>query len=188
MDSYIQISKLNDFIFCPRSVYLKTIYDNFNTETYHSHYQTAGKIAHEAIDKGTYSSLKRYRVGMPVYSDVHGLAGKIDIYDADKKLLIERKKKVKQVFDGYRYQLYAQLICLEEMGCPVESLVIRSLDDNKRYPIARPTDKDLEPFFAFIARMRDDRNPANWQLQTNLNKCAQCIYRPLCRDDVPENL
>ena len=188
MDSYIQISKLNDYIFCPRSVYLHSIYESFDTDTYHSHYQTAGKIAHESIDSGAYSTLKKYRIGMPVYSNVHRLAGKIDIYDCDAKLLVERKKLVKKIFDGYRYQLYAQMICLEEMGYPVDALVIRSLDDNRRFPIVKPTTEQLKPFFDLIARMRDNSNPANWRLQTNLAKCAHCIYRPLCREDGSPNL
>ena len=44
MESYIQISKINDFLFCPLSLYLHTIYENFDTRGYHETAQVAGKI------------------------------------------------------------------------------------------------------------------------------------------------
>ena len=98
MESYIQISKINDFLFCPRSVYLHSIYETFSTRTYHSNYQVAGKIAHKTIDTDTYSSEKKYLVGTSVTSEKYGITGKIDIYDKEKLMLIERKKTVKQIF------------------------------------------------------------------------------------------
>ena len=146
MEQYIQISKLNDFIFCPRSVYFHSIYENFNQKTYHRTPQTVGKIKHANIDKGSYSSAKKYLQGLPVYSDKYNLMGKIDIYNKKDKILIERKYKVKKIYDGYRYQLYAHYFCLQEMGYRIKKMFIHSLADNKRYKIALPKHKKIKEF------------------------------------------
>jgi len=44
MEDYIQITKLNDFIFCPYSIYFHSIYQNYNERVYHGSAQVAGKI------------------------------------------------------------------------------------------------------------------------------------------------
>ncbi len=184
VESYIQISKINDYLFCPRSVYLHSVYEGFDKKTYHSHYQTAGTLAHKTIEEDHYSSLARYMVGIPVYSDQYWLAGKIDIYDKKEKILIERKKRLKQLFDGQCYQLYAQMLCMREMGYPVDRLVIHSLDDNKRHGIALPSKTELQKFLGVLVEMQKLDNPVYGLLQTNVRKCANCIYQPLCRGDV----
>ena len=63
------------------------------------------------------------------------IIGKIDIYDKKKELLVERKKHIKEIYDGYVFQLYAQYYCMTEMGYNVSKLQIRSCDDNKIYKI-----------------------------------------------------
>jgi len=50
MDDYISISTLNDFIFCPYSIYLHNVYMETDEGLYHATPQTRGKIAHETID------------------------------------------------------------------------------------------------------------------------------------------
>lgn len=178
MDNLIQISKINDFIFCPYSIYLHSIYNSFSSYTYHSRYQRMGKIKHENIDTGQYSTAKKYLQGMSVYSEEWGLVGKIDVYDKESKSLIERKYKIKEVYDGQRYQLFAQKVCMEEMGYEVKDMFIHSLSDNKRYQI--PEDEDsLAGFFNTIAEMKVFRLEG-WKAQVNPNKCRNCIYATLC--------
>ena len=46
MDDYISISMLNDFIFCPYSIYLHNVYKDADEGLYHTKPQTRGKIAH----------------------------------------------------------------------------------------------------------------------------------------------
>jgi CRISPR-associated protein Cas4 len=87
MEPYIQISQLNDFIFCPKSIYFHGLYKNYNTEMYHSAYQTTGKIKHETIDLRKYSTEKKYMQSLEVYSAKYGLCGKIDLYDSETKTL-----------------------------------------------------------------------------------------------------
>jgi CRISPR-associated protein Cas4 len=50
MDDYISISSLNDFIFCPYSIYLHNVYMETDEDNYHATPQTRGKVAHQSID------------------------------------------------------------------------------------------------------------------------------------------
>ncbi|MCC7197235.1 type V CRISPR-associated protein Cas4 [Candidatus Peregrinibacteria bacterium] len=179
MEDYIQISKLNDFIFCPKSLYFHSLFESFDQKTYHDTPQTVGKISHEIIDKGQYSSLKKYLQGLEIFSDKYSLCGKIDIYDKDEGILIERKYKVKKIYQGYIYQLYAQMFCLQEMGYRVNKLFIHSLSDNKRYPIDLPTVDEIKIFEDFIHEVRSfDILKSHYFAPPA--KCAMCIYKPLC--------
>ncbi len=179
MEAYIQISKINDFIFCPRSIYFHAVYEQFHQKVYHETPQLVGKIKHENIEKSEYSTAKRYWQGAEVYSEQYGLAGKIDIYDRDEQALIERKTKVAKIYDGYRYQLYAQMLCLIEMGHPVKKLFIHSLADNKRYPIPLPEGEELGRFEEVIEQIRSF-DVSQFPVIDNPEKCNRCIYKPLC--------
>ncbi|MFH1175305.1 MAG: type V CRISPR-associated protein Cas4 [bacterium] len=177
--SYIQISKINDFLFCPLSLYYHSIYENFSAKTYHSSPQTRGKIRHECIDKGEYSTAKKFLQGVDVYSEKYGLCGKIDIYDQESKSLIERKNKIVKIYDGYKYQLYAQYFCLKEMGFLVEKLFVHSLSDNKRFKVELPDGEELKKFEKTIEDIKNFRLENN-NVAKQKNKCAQCIYIQLC--------
>ena len=95
MEEYIQISKINDFLYSPKSLYLHSVYESFDQDIYHEEPQKVGKLNHENIDQGKYSTAKKFLQGIPVYSEKYNIGGKIDIYDCEKKALIERKTKVK---------------------------------------------------------------------------------------------
>jgi CRISPR-associated exonuclease Cas4 len=90
-------------------------------------------------------SLVRLRIG-----------GKIDIYDREKKMLIERKTRIKdgRIHAGQRYQLYAQMYAMREMGYPVEHLRIHSLEDNKRYIVMLPDIREEGNFENTLWAMR----------------------------------
>lgn len=180
MENYILISHLNDFIFCPNSIYCHQLFGSLNKSLYHSPYQTEGLAAHSSIENKTYSSRKTILQGIDVYSDQFNLCGKIDLFDVDKKTLIERKKMIKQIYDGYIFQLYAQYYGLVEMGYDVQKIQLYSLDTNKTYPLQLP-DEDLAMKEKFIQLIFDIQNftPDNFK-QTNKQKCERCIYASLC--------
>jgi len=177
MESYIQISKINDFLYCPMSVYLQSIHGGFSEKSYHQTPQVVGRINHEAIEKGTYSSARRFIVGLEVWCEEFGLMGKIDIYDQKEKTLIERKTKVKNIYPGYVYQLFAQYFALKEMGYTIEKLLIHSLADNKRHKIPLPTAEDKEEFAKVI------NNIKSFSIEEikehSCPKCANSIYGAL---------
>lgn len=180
MDDAIIISNLNDFIFCPASIYFHNLYGSRSTITYQNSSQINGTNAHMAVDKGTYSTKRRVITALEVYSEKYNLVGKIDIYDAETKVLTERKRKIKTIYDGYIYQLYAQYFAMCEMGYEVEKLRFYSMEDNKVYPIKLPRDNQ-EMFQKFENVIEEIRKFSLEEFQqTNIEKCRNCIYEPAC--------
>lgn len=117
--------------------------------------------------------------GSPVYSEKYSIVGKIDIYDTADKALIERKYKVKKVYDGFRYQLYAQYFCLLEKGYEVKEMYIHSLSDNKRYQIDLPDETEIKRFENLLDQINHFYFK-NESLDIPKEKCMNCIYNTLC--------
>ncbi|MCH7763602.1 MAG: type V CRISPR-associated protein Cas4, partial [Candidatus Marinimicrobia bacterium] len=138
MEAYMPITFLNDFIFCPKSIYFHQLYGRVSKRLYHTTDQTNGIAAHKTIDNKSYTTAKSVLQGLDVFSEKYRIGGKIDTFDIKKALLVERKKKIKVIYDGYIYQLYAQYYCLTEMGYEVKRLKLYSMEDNKSYPVKLP--------------------------------------------------
>ena len=180
MENYIPISFLNDFVFCPRSVYFHQIYSDFDTSLYHEDIQTKGRIAHLSIDNRRHSTRKNVLQGLPVYSSVWSLCGRVDVFDTRTACLTERKKKIKKLYDGFVFQMYAQCYCLREMGYTVKKLRLHSLDDNKNYPVPLPEDnKEMAKRFK---NLLEDIKSFDLEkgFSPEITKCKKCIYRKLC--------
>lgn len=178
MEDYIKISNLNDFIFCPRSIYFHNLYMNFEDKTYYSDFQINGKISHRTIDKKRYSSKKKIIQGLEVFSEELGIIGKIDVLDLNNMVLIERKKKIKKIYEGYYLQIYAQFFCLKEMGFNVKKIFFHSLDDNKRYNVKLPGKIQKEKIKNIILKMKSFS--LDLKFKQNPKKCLMCIYKELC--------
>lgn len=175
----ITITSLNDFIFCPVSIYFHGLYGDVEKMSYYSTDQIDGLNAHKSVDNKTYSVAKTIK-GLEVYCEKYNLIGKIDVYNESTKTLVERKKKVKVIYDGYIYQLYGQYFAMTEMGYKIEQLVIYSIDDNKSYPIDLPeNNKELFEKFESTIRAMQNFDITNFT-QENGEKCAHCIYSPYC--------
>lgn len=186
MDDYIAISMLNDFDFCPYSIYLHNVYAGTDESLYHATPQTRGRIAHETIDTQRASTHTGDLMALPVYSERLRLIGKIDLYRAKERLLVERKYKLAQIFQGKIYQLWAQYLCMREMGYEVEHIAFYEISTNKMHHIATPTETDEEIFISFIDDLRH-YNPATPTI-INPNKCKHCIYCNLCDKTTEDNV
>lgn len=175
------ISFLNDFIFCPRSIYFHRLYSNRDGQVFQGIYQTQGQEAHKAIDNKTYSTAKQVFQAMEVYSDKYRLCGKIDLFDSEKKILTERKKSVTKIYDGYVFQVYAQYFSLVEMGYDVETIKIYDMSHNKSYQIKLPED-DTVMFKKFENLIGDIQkfDLLESSFVANVEKCLRCIYSNLC--------
>lgn len=180
MEEIILISYLNDFIFCPISIYFHKLYGNLEQTLYQRDYQINGKSAHKTIDDKTYSTSANILQGIDVYTEEYGILGKIDIFNIKEGILTERKKKIVEIYDGYIFQIYAQYYALKEMGYDVKQIRLHSLEDNKTYNIELP-EKDIEMKNKFIKLIKDMREFTfeNFK-QTNRKKCEKCIYEPSC--------
>ncbi len=178
MHPYIKISTLNDFLFCPKSIYFHELYWKFDTANYHDLPQQKGKLAHQSIDSKKYSTSKNVLQWLEVFSQKYGLIGKIDIYDLETKTLIERKRFIKKIYLGYKYQLWAQYLCMIEIWYEIKHLKFYSMKDNKSYPINLPTVQDIEKFEQFLEKYR--KFDPSKRKPTNPAKCKRCIYNRLC--------
>lgn len=69
MNNYIPLSTLNDFIFCPYSIYLHNVYMETADDIYKATPQTKGTIAHQGVDKKKSSTRKSDIMSLPVYSN-----------------------------------------------------------------------------------------------------------------------
>lgn len=179
MTDAILITYLNDFIFCPISIYFHNLYGDTERMLYQSEYQLNGTKAHESVDERRNTSSNTIS-SLEVYSEKYNLIGKIDIYNYEKKCLSERKKKIKTVYDGYIFQLYAQLICMREMGYEISCIELYSMDDNKKYHIPLP-EENPELFSKFEKVISDIQNfQMDEFVQDNPLKCENCIYESAC--------
>ena len=176
MDDCIQISKINDFFYSPRSLYLHSVYESFDREVYHGEVQKKGLLNHSAIEEGRYSSRKNIFQGMTVFCEKYNLVGKIDLYDTKTRKLTERKTKIKKIYDGHRYQLYAQMFALEEMGHKVNTMEIHSLEDNRKFEICKPNKDELRKFENLLKQIRL-HNPENDDARSFY--CDLSIYKYL---------
>lgn len=180
MDDCIQISLLDDFIFCPASIYFRNLYGGIDTRTIHTTDQTLGSACHASIAEGRYSSHLHVLQDIYVYSETYNLVGKIDIYDSNKKMLTERKRQIKQIYDGYIFQVYGQYFGLTEMGFPVREIRLYSVIDNLVYPVSLPHQDGamLKRFEQTIEAIKTfDLNKFT---QPNASKCKRCIYSSVC--------
>ncbi len=180
MENPISISNLNDFIFCPVSIYFHNLEEKSESLMYQQESQISGSHAHKTIDENNYSKSKNILQGISVYSSEYNLIGKIDMYDIDKSVLTERKRKISTIYDGYVFQLYAQYFSLKEMGYNPKKLEIYSYSDNKKYNIDLP-ENDKEMYKKFT-KLIQDINLFSFEnfIQTNEQKCKFCIYEELC--------
>lgn len=178
MEDLIPISELNDFVFCPYSIYLHHVYSGGGEELYHASPQARGKAVHTNIDEHRTGNNRADLTGMAVFSDDLGVYGKIDVYKSRHKKLVERKYLIKTLYRGQIYQLWSQYYCLLEMGYEVENLEFYSCSTNCSFNIPLPDEADRKELKDFIERFK--RFDPDQAFPVNQNKCVHCIYCNLC--------
>ncbi len=181
MNEYpITITNLNDFIFCPVSIYFHNLDSDTDKMQYQDECQINGTAAHSKSDSAVYSTKKSMLQGISIYCEEYNLFGKIDTFDISKGTLTERKKCIKNIYDGYVFQIYAQYFALTEMGYNVKQLCLYSMDNNKKYLIKLPSE-DIDMLLKFENVIQDIKkfSMGNF-VQENKEKCHKCIYEPLC--------
>lgn len=187
MEDYIEISTLNDFIFCPYSIYLHNVYKSAAEDIYYATPQLLGKYSHQTVDEGTTVRHKGDLAGMSVVSEKYGLMGKIDIYKALGAQLIERKRHISTIYQGQIYQLWAQMLCMREMGYRVDTLYFYDISTRKMKPVKIPDDGELKKFEMFLEQYRCF-DPGKDLFSVNESKCLHCIYCNLCDKTTQDNV
>lgn len=179
MENPITFTTLNDFVFCPASIYFHGLYEGVNDLLFTGEKQLKGKAAHKKIDDDEWTQ-SDVLCSLTVYSSTYGLMGKIDKYSPKSKELVETKRTISTIYDGYIFQIYAQYFAMKESGYDVRKLTLYSKTDNKKYDISLPAD-DPEMLAKFEKNLQDLRDFDLSSFQpTNLEKCKNCIYSNAC--------
>jgi CRISPR-associated protein Cas4 len=169
MEPLIAISTINDFLFCPRSLYMHLAAGDISPASYQDTPQTNGNAAHATTDEKRYSNHASVLQSMDIYCESLGIQGKLDVFDTETGALTERKARLKQIHEGYLMQLYAEYYCLRDMGYHPKKLAFYSIEDNKRYPVKLPTKENKLRLEEIITEMQ------NYTTAKLLkHRCAHC--------------
>lgn len=180
MENPIIISNINDFIFCPISIYYHQLYADIDKMIYTGEKQLNGSHIHEKVDEAGYATSSHILQGIDVYCEEFGIIGKIDLFDTKTGLLTERKNRIQTIYDGYVFQVYAQCLALREMGYTVNKIRLHSYSDNKNYDLPLPED-DVVMFEKFRKTISDIKTTdVSSFMPENSEKCSNCIYAPFC--------
>lgn len=175
---YIPISTLNDFVFCPYSIYLHGIYSQVDDSLYHAAPQVRGSISHKATDGKTSSTRKDDILALPVVSDELCLTGKIDLFRKSEGHLIERKYQLKNIYRGQLYQIWGQYFCLKEMGYDVKQLSFYEISTKRFLPVSIPGEEEFYELKTVTEKYIQYKPDS--KIDTDNNKCTHCIYNPMC--------
>ncbi len=187
MEDYIPLSRLNDFAFCPYSIYLSSVYALADDDLYKASPQLLGKMVHEGADKKTGSTRKVDVFALPVISHDLGITGKIDVYKSDRRLLVERKNNLKTIYRSKLYQIWGQFFCMTEMGYEIEQLAFYEVSTNKMTYLDLPGDAEREELRSVVCQMKA-YNILETPIDVNPNKCTHCIYCNLCDKTETDNV
>ena len=187
MKELIPISMIADYLFCPYSIYLGNIYYSSDDIVYKADIQYKGTLIHQSIDNKSTNNRKEMLLSTPVYSEKFSLVGKIDMFDIVTGELVERKSKVVRIFPGHIYQLWAQMICLEEMGYKVRQLSLYDAGSNRKHSIPFPGENERKQLAILLNEIRR-YNPAESPIDIVIQKCEHCIYSNLCDKTPTENV
>ena len=184
MYGLLPISNLNDFLFCPYSIYLHSVYKGTEEEVCKAAMQKEGSYAHrkkeddDAHKKGVVTSL-------PVISEKLGIYGVTDAFDIENGILTEYKNRLTAVYPGQRIQIQAQCLCLKEMGYRVSEIRLTEISTGKILPVDLPDIDTVKEIECLIRRIKQ-YNPDN-DIEVNPNKCRKCIYCSLCEKSDMQN-
>lgn len=187
METLMPISYLNDFIFCPYSIYLHQVFDQTKHDVYSALPQQRGRAAHKEYEENE-SEVFSEKEEREIYiiSTKLGIFGKIDSYIGSEKRLVERKYFISVIYQGYYFQLWAQYFALVEMGFEVKELSFFSIKDQKTYLVPLPGENEWEMLRSHIRRIA--RFDFDAELKINPIKCKHCIYAALCDKSITDHV
>lgn len=184
VEPVVLISALEHYAYCPRQCALIHVdgvwVDNENT--------VRGTLGHRRVDSGHHRAERGRRVlrAIPLWSEVHGLAGRADAVEVDVDggvAPVEYKMGTQHGLAAH-LQLCAQAFCLEEMTgseVPVGFLWFSGPRRRDRVPM----DADLrERMLEALAAIRHDLDARALPPAVNDERCSSCQLLGHCLPDV----
>ena len=185
-DSFIQLSALQHYVFCPRQCALIHVEDAWNENIY----TVRGTILHEKVDTDTYEmrgAVKTVR-GLKIHSFRLGLAGRCDVVefrrqqgDTQEVLPVEFKSGQRKHDASDEVQLCAQALCLEEMlniqvrrGEFFYGRIRRRVQVELGQELRKQTEEIITAVHALVSRKHVP--PARY-----MKKCGRCSLEDICQ-------
>lgn len=180
----VLLSALEHFMYCPRQCALIHV-DGLWADNAHT---VAGTQAHRRVDTAPSRTERGRRVlrGVPLYSEVYGLAGRADAVEVESdgtQRPVEYKSGVRHG-RAAEIQLCAQALCLEEMqGQFLEYGYVwyASPRSRERVELTETLRKEtLSVVEAVRAQLTDGKLPA----AVNDQRCHECQLEPTCMPNI----
>lgn len=171
IDDMINVSDINQFLYCPRRLY------------YLQFYQTQG--INEFLVDGRKNHSKHGRRGgyifeLYVHSDRFGLHGKIDLIDCSDGMKPVERKRGDRFFENDVIQLCAYGLLLEEyLEKPVGVGIIYLFGTNRRHEIPL-SDSLKDKTIQIIEDIRSMKPEVIPGFANNPNKCTKCSVKLYC--------
>jgi CRISPR-associated exonuclease Cas4 len=173
-DELVQVSALNEYVYCPRRFYYQRYQDQIGTP-----YELVdGRSKHEnQADRGGWINERYFR------SDDLGLHGKIDLIESDDDVLtpVERKRAESgEYYPSDEVQLAGYCMLLEsaiEEPVNVGYIYLYSTDERHAIRITQRHRDTVEEIIHRIETMSVDEIPP---LTDNPDKCEACSAREYC--------
>ncbi len=170
----IQVSALNEYVYCPRRFYYQRYHDQIGTP-----YELVdGRSKHEhQADRGGWITERYFR------SDDLGLHGKIDLIESDDDVLtpVERKRAESgEYYPSDEVQLAGYCMLLEsaiEEPVNVGYIYLYSTDERHAIRITQRHRDTVETIIHRIKTMSVEEIPP---LSDNPSKCEACSAREYC--------
>lgn len=173
-DQLINVSDLNQFVYCPRRYWYLHFYDTQGR----NYERIEGKTKHE-----NQSSRGNWLNELYLESESLGLKGKIDVLDIDgtKAVPVERKRAESgEYYRSDKIQLAGYCMLLEEhLGEPVRegAIYLYETDQRMHVPITEDHRQAVQDAITEIEEMTVETVPS---LTDNPSKCEACSARSYC--------
>jgi len=190
----VQISLINDFLYCPRRAALKQI-EGWRQDNEHT---LRGDIVHEHADLAGYEVIKGVKLlrALPVFSERLGINGKCDIVEVhaisgqpqqQTLIPVEFKLGKRRKFENDDAQLCAQAFCLEEMfHTTIQKGAIFHADSKRRREVELTPQLRQATESAIIA-MRQLAESGQIPSATFKPQCEECSLYDICLPQISAN-
>ncbi len=177
-DTYLPISRINQFVYCPRRFWLVYIEDSMLVDAH----MLEGILQHTIVHEK--SSLTNRTTGFPVASERLRIAGIVDVIEsaADGLCIVEHKRGSTRHWENDQLQVVAQAIALEETtGLHVVSGNVFSWTSHRRYtfPISSELRQQVEQtVYTMQETIQFGQRPPPI---SDTRKCKLCSVREVCQ-------
>lgn len=193
MQTYLAISSLQHYAYCPRQFALIHLEQAWSD----NHFTAQGNVLHARVDsqESETRGSKRSERGVEVRSEHLGLFGKLDLLELKSQadgskcfLPVEYKRGKRKVMDWDRIQLCAQAMCLEEMqGVSITEAALWYWQERKREMVSLDARLRANTMACIVAARVVIQSQITPPPTTDTKRCKACSLIDECAPKVVSN-